>query len=505
MQFLIPTFLKNINNYLLKNKPVTWSLKTHYVIWFWLLTAIIFGGLCALITMDPRSDVELDTSISIGVILSILGLIIYIRYLLQFNVFKVYGSVYNAWESVKSFLHYWFNIIIIGSIIFIPLITATIKANLQFSKTEIANTVNTINTNVFNTYFKENTNYFTEQEIVILSKYNDIRLNKEEEYRNKSTYVTANYTNNKYYVLNKYLINFEKDYDSIKVINDTLHIGYKVKSNIRFLDCGYSSYRGNKYNLNGIKTDLEIINNKEPKISDAECNAILIEAIQKYTLKNEYYYTEPIGTLKNKQDQDYYDKTEKKNILEIYNKYNVVGAQELENSLDKILRNQNRWQTDALEILSALVFGCFCLAVLLWIYRHTTLITFGLSVLSGFLIFITTIIFILTTRTNEESDVFAIYIGYIIAFAIATFAATYKTRKKITGIILNLFTVLLPTLPLAISAYYEDKNRNYNEYNNFEDVILKYILPTTYLLFIVAIPILYQFFYKKWYAAAEPA
>ena len=138
------SFIKKIDQYLLKNFPVTWSSRIHtagiYGIGFSLLAAF----LSFIVPNDPRNNTTIYYWIVLLAILSLLGFIFWMIYLLRFNVFKRFGK-WSSMDTLKSFIFYFIITLIIISWSFIPPVIESVRANMKYTSEELATDINTMN------------------------------------------------------------------------------------------------------------------------------------------------------------------------------------------------------------------------------------------------------------------------------------------------------------------------------------------------------------------------
>ena len=84
----MPGFLKRADQKLLLNKPGIWSTRTHLVVYYGILFLFVLTVICFLEPNDPRDYSTAGAWIGFVSIISGIGFIIWMIYLLRFNVFK---------------------------------------------------------------------------------------------------------------------------------------------------------------------------------------------------------------------------------------------------------------------------------------------------------------------------------------------------------------------------------------------------------------------------------
>jgi hypothetical protein len=142
----VPRLINNLDNYLLKNKPNAWSNRTHLVAWYCLLAYLVMGVLIYIFGIDLKEEDDNFVAFIITSIISFIGLIIYLRYLLLFNTFKSFSKASNRWQSLGNFFVYIFNFMLIGGLVIVPLAVQSYKAKIQYPRSQIINDVNKANT-----------------------------------------------------------------------------------------------------------------------------------------------------------------------------------------------------------------------------------------------------------------------------------------------------------------------------------------------------------------------
>src|SRR5215218_2445875 len=90
---LVPNFINKLDDYLLKHKPEIWSARTHLVLYYGILLIAALTIIAFIVPDDPRSSSPVSYWIGFVSLISIVGLVVWIIYLLRFNVFKRYGNI----------------------------------------------------------------------------------------------------------------------------------------------------------------------------------------------------------------------------------------------------------------------------------------------------------------------------------------------------------------------------------------------------------------------------
>jgi hypothetical protein len=186
----------------------------------------------------------------------------------------------------------------------------------------------------------------------------------------------------------------------------------------------------------------------------------------------------------------------------------------IKQSMDNIVDRKYRWNSSDIDWMFRIFFYVsFSLCLLIFIFRHSTVKTFFLSLLTAVIL---TILSSLTLAFIRSSDTlgFIWLIFYTILFA-ALSLSTFSSRKRslVSGISINLFTILITFLPLTIVCYYYELLRKeyYNSSMSFYDVIDYEVMHrniliaeiTGFVLLLVLIPTLIHKLYRRWYALPQ--
>jgi len=138
---LVPSFLQKIDEQLLRDKPGTWSARTHLVIWFSILFSLALAVFCYLAFFDAKQYFSISGWVTFVGLIVFIGFVFWLIFLLRFNVFKRYGNWF-AWDGLKNFALYFISIGAMVAVCFIPSAIQTYRANQQFGNEEIVNDIN---------------------------------------------------------------------------------------------------------------------------------------------------------------------------------------------------------------------------------------------------------------------------------------------------------------------------------------------------------------------------
>ncbi|HUP14398.1 MAG TPA: hypothetical protein VM187_19380, partial [Niastella sp.] len=125
----MPGFLKRAEQKLLLNKPGIWSTRAHLVVYYGVLFLLVLTALCFFEPNDPRDYSTTEAWIAFVSIISGVALIIWLIYLLRFNVFKKYGNIHPL-HGLVTFLLYFIATGILVSFSYVHPIVESVRANL---------------------------------------------------------------------------------------------------------------------------------------------------------------------------------------------------------------------------------------------------------------------------------------------------------------------------------------------------------------------------------------
>jgi hypothetical protein len=496
----VPSFLQKIDDKLLRNKPGTWASRTHLVLYFSTVFALLLFVFCYFIFFDTKQYSNISSwNVFVGLI-AFVGFVFWLIYLLRFNVFKRYGNWF-AMDGLKDFLLYFICIGAMVAVCFIPSAVETMRANQQFGNAEIVKDINEININACRLEYNllplqwktdtcevvnsiitmpasdEAVAYDTVDSVVLAGP--DINFN----YRH--TIDTAELRNK--------LITA----DSLLKINDSLYVFYEC-ADYRFV----SSYNADEYSAVKLLSSAAIYNLNLKNYKKPDRPALLKrmqELKTKYAVSSPYY-----------EGEDYYDSNEKISYdTKIKRKFDLYR---ISNGIDNVVQKKYVWKTAWPFYLRAFYYTALLLTMLVFIFRHSTIKTFFLSVLTGVLLTIISGLILVIFNDNEEITVLSFMILYYIVFAILALSI-FRTnvRNAAQGIALNLFLFMTPFVPLIFTALNRAmKYRNGYAINNYghsdaEKNALYFLIAEIVgpVILLILIQPLFKKLYRKWYSAPE--
>jgi hypothetical protein len=388
---LVPSFLQKLDNNLLRNKPTAWSARTHLVLYFAALFGAVLTAFCFLVFFDARQYSNLSGWVTFVGLIALIGFVAWLIFLLRFNVFKRYGNWF-MWDGLKSFALYFISIGLIVAVCFIPSAVETFRANQQFGNDEIVNDINDINATACKleygllplswsadtTKIVSDKNSFSSSSDVVEETHNDTVV-----YANKRSYTVMDTSE-----LRQKL----ESTDSVVKVNDALYVFYECPD-YRFV----SSYGADIHTTKKILKSKDIYfavlkHYQQPNKADLLKK---MEAFKtKYLASRSYYDYESDPSYN---ENDSYDTKIKK-------KYALYG---INNGIDNAVQKKYAWADDWQVYLRIFYYITFVLTLLVFVFRHTTVKTFFLSLLTAVILFIFTGLMMVISYSGDETGVFS--------------------------------------------------------------------------------------------------
>lgn len=504
----MPAFLQKFDDKLLRNKPGIWQTRTHFVLFFTLLFAAVLSLFCFLVFFDARQYSTLSGWVTFTVLVALIGFVFWLIYLLRFNVFKRFGNWY-ALDSVKNFALYFISIGLIVSVCFIPSLIQTFRANQQFGDNEIVKDINELNITackleydmlplkwVASKYKVEGS--IGETGVTLVAPASDTVVTETITTDTVARAIIDSGNLSYNYIHIKDLEERLRGEDSVVKVNDSVYVFYQCP-NYNFV----SSYRADEYTGSKIMTSAKLyrsIIRNYTKPDRAALEKRLRELKEKWAVNSRWY-----GSYYNDYDLTYNsnDSYETK-IKKKYNLYNIGNG--IDNAVDK----KYEWKRDWSVYLRVFYYVTLVLTLLLFIFRHSTVKTFFLSLLTAVVLAILTGLIMLVDYSGDETSLISFIVVYYIIFAalaLTVFGAAI--RRAVQGIGLNIFMFMTPFMPVVFLAlndamhrarYYEPGYIDRPRHTEMDYFIAEII--GAVLLFVL-IELLFKKLYRKWFAAPE--
>jgi hypothetical protein len=495
---LMPGSLKRAEQKLLLNKPGIWSTRAHLVVYYGVLFLLVLTTLCFLDPNDPRNYSTTEAWVGFVSIIAGIGLIVWLIYLLRFNVFKKYGALHPL-HALVTFLLYFISTGIIVSFSYVHPVVETVRANLAYGDKEVVDDINNINIKIYQLEYNQLQERWDYDTIELVKK--DTAVPVADYDTNETAVDTVAVSVGHTAVHDYYQYDSTEFYDKINAadslikLKDSLYLVYQTPQ-FRFL----SPYLYNGEEKEHLLSDFELFRKVHGRPPAPAQRETIKQELNALLLKYEYPEYTSYPPVEIAKEDTPYDIIQKK--------YRLSG---IDNNISHVCRKKYRWSGDHLQvyirIFYYLVLG---LSLLIFIFRHTTTRTFFLSILAGVLITIITALIIAFSR-SEAVHVLGCLIAYVFLFfflSLTVFRA--KKRSAVTGIALNLFVFIVTILPLAIMIwYYEyrqnqlyELTRNYVEPFDLEKYAI-YAEVGGAVLLLALIATYISSAYRRWYSLPE--
>ena len=489
----VPSFLQKLDDKLLRNDPATWAARTHLVVYFAVLFALALAAFCFLVFFDARQYSNLGGWNTFIGLIAFIGFVFWLIFLLRFNVFKRYGNWF-AWDGLKGFVLYFVSIGAMVAVCFIPSLIQTFRANQQFSNNEIINDINEINATACKLEYGMLPLKWDDDTCKVVDK-SFIELLRNMVMDTAGIEVVQAQRSQYYLIDTAGLRTKLKETDSLVKVNDSIYIFFKCPD---YLFVYSADNHSTKKVVRSVDMYRTIIRNYQKPDKTALLKRM--EALKtKYVASSRYTYKDYDVSYS---ENDSYE-------VKIKKKYSLYS---MGYGIDNVVKKKYAWLDDWDVYLRVFYYITLGLTLLVFIFRHSTVKTFFLSVLTAVILFIITGLMMIMSYNSTEISVLSfmiVYYAIFVALALSIFGV--KVRRAIQGIGLNLCLFMTPFIPLIFVALNEAmKYRRYNE----SGYIVKPEIDNTRLYFLIAeiagsilflalLEPLFRKLYRKWYAAPE--
>jgi hypothetical protein len=494
----MPRFLKKAEQKLLLNNPGIWSTRTLPVLYYGVLFILLLAGLCFLEPNDVRDDSTTAYWIGFVSIICVLALTVWLIYLLRFNVFKKYGLI-QPLHGLGTFILYFISTGIIVLFTFVHPVVESVRANKAFGDEEIVQDMNAMNVKLCQLEYQILQSKWDYDTVVLDNNITPLESSKVYDDDEPEVYEDRTATVKKrppYIRLDSIAFkNRLNATDSVVKINDTAYLMYSTPTYTFFY-----SYRADNYKKQKLLSSFEIYDKalrRPPTTTErATISKELGALIEKY---------------QNPEDPKNYGGLEiysNDGPDEIARKRYRLGY--MNGCISNIIEKKYRWTVDRLPDYTRLFYYVtLSITLLIFIFRHSTIRTFFLSLLTGVLLTIFTAL-ILSFSHYEETTFFMWVIVYTILFFIGSLTVwSNKKRKAVTGIMINLFVFIVPVFPMLIVGWYYNWKRaqNYDQHLGLDlSYIENYFIYAEIggaLLFLVLLATYIGKLYRRWYSLPE--
>lgn len=493
-KLFFPSFLKNFDRELMLTKPTVWVTRAHFVSWFSFLGVIFLTLIFWVLPNDPRHESTVYLPTFFLVILSIVGIVFYLIYLLRFNVFKRFGN-YNRRSMLSSFGFIFLSIGWIILLPFIPSLIESFRADRAYSSEELVNDTDRLNFLIgeliydsLSTKFNRDTLFVSDK---LVSQHCDSNKIEVENY----------FDNGVNYCTQSYFINNFRDYDSLVSLGSGKYILMDVPD-YQFLSASKA--------LQNSSNSLSVSNRRKK---------LYYQIHRSYNVDSLANWNTQFNLLKNKYASNEYSGFRGEYYIEVGYAYTPSGlsyfdklnVRSIEEGLSNIIFRKYFWYGDAFEIFSRIWFYTVLgLSLLIFIFRHTTTKVFFLSILVSVLLLMVSGLITAFLGLDEIGilNMMLFYIGIFFVISFSSFKANKKSR--INGISINLVTSSIGFVPILIVLLYHAilKERYSDSYFvNYNYLRLGLHLQIAevlgFLLLIAMIPTFVYSFYRKWYSLPD--
>lgn len=494
---LVPAFLNRLDAKLLRNKPGIWQIQTHMVLYAALLFAIMLALLSLLVFFDAKQPGAVSGWVTFTALVSLIGFVVWMIYLLRFNVFKRFGN-WQPWDGLKSMLLFFICIGAMVAVCFIPSAVQTYRANLQFGDEEMVHDINTLNTNACLLEYDILPLKWTPTSYKVLDRAElEKRRNSAGAAIDTAAIRVDDSTSVSYTLADTAELRMKiNETDSLVKMNDSVYVFFECPRYNFVGNYGADEYTQTK-TLSPAQLYRTVIRNYQKP--DRAALTKQMEALKtKWAARSRYGYYE--------EEPDYSTNGTVNYETMISKKYSL---RRVNNGIDNAVNSKYEWKKHWRSYLRVFYYCTLVLTLLLFIFRHSTVKTFFLSLLAAVVIVILTALMMLTSYNSSETSLLSFIVLYYIVFggtALSIFGA--GSRTTVQGIALNLFLFMTPFMPLVFTALNEAIHES-----NYQPGIIREERHTALYFFIAevtgavlllaATEPLFKKLYRKWFAAPE--
>jgi len=485
---LLPQILEDYDQQLLKNNPETWSARTHLVAYYGLLFMAALAGICFIRPDDPRSESTVGYWVAFVSVVCIIAIVLWMIYLLRFNVFKRYGNI-TAAGRLKTFFLYFISILTIVLFPYVPPVIESVLAGAAYTSDELVNDANKTNSIVCQLAYDSLPHDWINDTFMVVNTVYDKEYNRiEPEY-----WIDAKSKSYKVLDTSEYRSQRLAS-DSVRQLTDSIIVLSKCPSYEFVSNAGAASHSNIKALSSIDLFDLYIRNYRKPDA--AKLSAELAVIAKKYDDSADTYYASYADEV-----YSYFEWIEK-----------TFKTAIISESISNITDRKYRWDlNDFPAYFRILLYTTFIITLLVFIFRHSTVKTFFLTVLAGVLLLILSSLIIAFSQGNE-SGMLGMMIFYLLLFTFISLTVfSNKNRNPVTGIAINMFTAFIAFAPLIITTLYFKSNEMLGWMDDprfiaYEEMVHRSIFYAEILglvLFAILLPTLIHRLYRRWYALPE--
>ena len=485
-----PGFIKKLDERLLLHKPDTWSTRAHMVIYYSLLFMVILGGLCFIVPDDPRSGSAAPLWMTFVGLLAFIGFIVWMIYLLRFNVFKRFGNL-DQFNGLKTFLLYFISIALMIFSTLVQPAVQSIRANMAYDGEELVKDINSINEKLLLLEHDSIPHKWSEDTFLVVNNYigRDI------------TVADVDYVKSPSGIPNAIIkiidtAEFNRRFplqDSVHRVNDSIFVFLECPEYVFVGNYQLPTYYPDVY-LNSRKLYSQFVLNYKP-VDRTKTTSELRTIMKKY-----YPHLSDNFTLEHDYESGYQYRIKTK-----YDLYNV------DRRISNITSRKYWWDGYTVPVVSRIIYYITLgLTLSVIVFRRTTVRTFFLTMLAAILLSIITSLILAFVRSDSIS-VFIILLSYYALFGfLSFFMLGGRVRNVFNGISMNLFVFMTSFVPLLVVAlYYEILRYQYRDkpepeelfQHQMRDMFLAEI--AGFVLVLILMTFFFKRLYRAWYALPE--
>jgi hypothetical protein len=427
-----PPFVQKLDRKLLITQPNLWTTRVHRVVWILLVSTVILTGYYGVVSNDARESSTVYLPMMLMSLFSLIGLVFWMIYLLRFNTFKRFGSQ-SPGSFLMEYLAYLIVVFLFVCLPFIPFFVESIRADVEFEYDEIVQETNEMNFLAASLYFNSLDKNWS-RDTLYVTNYIAPRVN--DEIDANLLPAESEYIDGKHFVTPSEMKRIQSDSDSIIALSDKIFIKLSAPD-YRFINADKALENASTTPQTPLQMYRRVIKgqeNPQPQKWQTEFNR----------LKEKYHNESKDGPY------NYYDYAD--DVPAFINK---LGLSSIQDGVDNISERKNILLTKNLPTYFRIAFYLsLFFSLLVFIFRHSTIKTFFIGILSIFVVSILTGILIGIIKPAITS-IYITLLGYYTLFTLLILRVfSASKRRLVTGVAINAFTFLSVFIPIICLAYY---------------------------------------------------
>jgi len=490
-------FINKLDDYLLRNKPDTWTTRIHLVLYYTILYACALSIICFIIPDNPLKQSIVGYWIMAQSVLVIVAIVFWIVYLVRFNNFKSFGLTHGG-DRLKTYFFFFIGMVFMISTCFIPPVIETYKTMIHYSPSQIVEDMDNMNVLLARLTKEDSRAEITIDTIYIIGPNSSYTPHSS----GSGSYIWNDslgaYIKEPIYLSREELKYTLTEEDSVLWLNNNKLVRYQV-TNLQFIQ----NWDVTKNIDVKPMTSFDIYNRVYHNNNPAD-----VQKLEKEFFDLSEKYRDPSNT-----EDDYWNYTMDPSAAAAA-KFRTGQVSKGISNISQRYYRWDDWQMNA--AYHTIYYVAMFIGLCLFIFRHSTMRTFFLSILTGILLVIITAIFGAFLEFTQKGAIILMLVYYAFFFIFAVSTVQWKVRSVFTGIALNLAVICTPFIPLLCLVLYHVINRvaYYNNYYNTysynggydrETENLHYYISEAFgfIILLILIETVYKWMYRKWYAAPE--